>query len=92
MVEHVQGKNAGHIMVYALSTCGWCRKTKQLLDDMGVAYDYEHVDLLYGDKRAEVMDEVRHWNPVGTFPTIIVNGKPIVGFREDEIRKALRHD
>jgi len=41
-VNHVQGKNVGHIMLYALSTCPWCRKTKQLLSDLGV--DYYYVD------------------------------------------------
>ena len=33
---HVPGKNAGHIMFYGLSTCGWCAKTKKLLDEMGL--------------------------------------------------------
>ena len=92
MVEHVQGKNAGNVMLYALSTCGWCRKTRQLLEELGVAYDYEYVDLTTGERRTAVMDEVRRWNPVQTFPTIIVNGNVIIGFREDEIRKAIRHD
>lgn len=92
MVEHVQGKNAGNVMLYALSTCGWCRKTRQLLDELGVAYDYEYVDLTTGERRTAVMDEVRRWNPVQTFPTIIVNGNVIIGFREDEIRRSLRND
>ena len=43
--EHVEGENKGKILLYALSTCGWCRKTRQLLDDLGVAYDYIYVDL-----------------------------------------------
>jgi glutaredoxin-like protein NrdH len=37
-MEHVAGKNAGDIKVYALSTCPWCKKTKQLLNDFGVEY------------------------------------------------------
>ena len=35
-------------MLYALSTCVWCRRTKQLLDQLGVEYDYVDVDLLEG--------------------------------------------
>ena len=50
-VEHVSGKNMGHTMLYALSTCVWCKKTKQLLDDLGVEYDYVFVDLLEGADR-----------------------------------------
>jgi len=28
-MTHVDGKNKGKIMLYALSTCVWCKKTKQ---------------------------------------------------------------
>ena len=34
-VEHVTGKNKGKVMLYALSTCGWCGKTKELLQADG---------------------------------------------------------
>ncbi len=90
-IEHVPGKNAGNIMLYALSTCGWCRKTKQLLDELGVEYDYEYVDHLQGREREETMKAVKHWNPSLNFPTLVINdGKCIVGYKEDEIREALR--
>ena len=50
-VKHVSGKKGGTIMLYALSTCGWCAKTKRLLDDLGVEYHYEYVDHLQGEER-----------------------------------------
>jgi len=28
VVEHVPGRNAGQVMLYALSTCVWCKKTR----------------------------------------------------------------
>ncbi len=90
-IEHVPGKNAGNIMLYALSTCGWCRKTKQLLDELGVEYHYEYVDHLQGKPREKTMEVVKHWNPGCTFPTLVINDeKCIVGYKEDEIREALR--
>ena len=88
-VEHVSGRNAGQVMLYALSTCVWCKKTKWLLDELGVAYDYEYVDLLQGAKKTEAMDTVRRWNPSYSFPTLVINDKCIVGFRENEIREPL---
>ena len=57
-VEHVAGRNAGKLMLYALSTCIWCRKTKQLLTDLGIEYDYVFVDLLTGADQAEVVKTV----------------------------------
>jgi len=88
-VEHVKGENKGKIMLYALSTCGWCRKTKELLNELGVKYDYIFVDLLEDEDKDVAMDEVKKWNPRCSFPTIVINDKCIVGFKEDEIREAL---
>jgi glutaredoxin-like protein NrdH len=45
-LQHVAGKNKGHIVLYALSTCPWCKKTKKLLEDMGVDYYFGDVDLM----------------------------------------------
>src|SRR5512139_2692142 len=46
--EHVEGNDKGKITLYALSTCIWCKKTKDLLSDLGAKYDYAYVDLLKG--------------------------------------------
>ena len=89
-VVHVPGEECGNIMLYALSTCGWCQKTKELLDGLGVAYDYEYVDQLIGDAREKAIQKVESFNPSGVFPTIILDKeKCIVGYREDKIREAL---
>lgn len=89
-VEHVDGKNRGKVMLYALSTCGWCAKTKDLLRELGIAFDYTYVDLLEGKEQNEALGTVEKVNPSGSFPTLIIdNRKSIVGFREKEIREAL---
>jgi glutaredoxin-like protein NrdH len=90
-MEHVPGKNKGKIILYALSTCGWCAKTKQLLKDLGVDYYYIYVDLLPPDEMDKAITEVEKFNPKGSFPTLVINdSKCIVGFREEEIREEFR--
>lgn len=90
-IVHVPGRKSGHTMLYALSTCGWCQKTKKLLDDLGVEYDYEYVDQLHGDEREKAIQEVKVWNPSCSFPTLVIdNEKCIVGYKESEIREALK--
>ena len=89
-IEHVDGVNKGEILLYALSTCAWCRKTKQLLEDLGVEYNYIYVDLLEEDDKDKTIKDIKKWNPRCSFPTIVINNKIcIVGFKEDEIREAL---
>ena len=92
-VVHIPGKKSRHIMLYALSTCGWCQKTKKLLDDLGVEYDYEYVDQLQGDEREKAIKKISSWNPRCSFPTMVIdNKKCIVGYKEDEIREAIRSE
>jgi glutaredoxin-like protein NrdH len=90
-ITHVEGENRGKVMLYALSTCGWCKKTKELLSELGVAYDFINVDLLRGSEQAAAIGEVRKFNPDCNFPTLVINEKKcIVGFKEDDIREALK--
>lgn len=89
-VEHVEGKKNGTVMLYALSTCVWCKMTKKLLTELGVAYDYAFVDLLQGTEQDEAIREVKIVNPSGSFPTLVVDGRAIVGYQEAKIREALK--
>ncbi len=88
--QHVKGKSKGKIMLYALSTCVWCRKTKKLLDSLGVEYDYVDMDQLEDDIRSEFDRELENWNKNTSFPTLVINdNKCIVGFEEEKIRQEL---
>jgi glutaredoxin-like protein NrdH len=90
-IEHVNGKNKGKVMLYALSTCGWCKRTKELLREIGVEFDYAYVDLLEGKEQDIAMDNVERFNPSGSFPTLVIDDKKcIVGFKEQEIREVFR--
>lgn len=87
--EHVKGKDKGKIILYALSTCPWCGKTRDLLSRLGVKYDYVYVDLLIGTDREEAINEVKSLNPSLSFPVVAIGDKAIIGFNEKEIRAAL---
>ena len=89
-IEHVKGENKGKVMLYALSTCGWCKKTKEFLNKLGVEYSYIFVDLVEGRERDKIIAEVRKHNPRNSYPTIVINDNMcIVGYKEDEIKEAL---
>jgi glutaredoxin-like protein NrdH len=90
-LTHVDGKDLGKIVLYALSTCPWCKKTKKFLEDSGVAYDFIDVDLLGGDDREQTIQSVTRWNPQCSFPTMVINNsKCIIGYNEKEIRDNLK--
>ena len=90
VIEHVNGKNKGTVMLYALSTCGWCRMTRELLTNLGVEFSYVYVDLLSGDELSKVTGELQKFNTKNSFPTLVINNKKvIIGYRDDEIMEAL---
>ena len=49
--------NAHKVFLFALSTCGWCRRSREFFESNDVAYEYIYVDLLMGDERREVLSE-----------------------------------
>ena len=77
------------IKLYTLSTCSHCLRSKKFFNDEGIEVEITDVDLLTGDERQKVMDEVRKLNPECTFPTICIDDKVVIGFNEERIRKAL---
>jgi glutaredoxin len=77
------------VKMYTLSTCSHCKATKKFLDSCAVQYEFTDVDLLDGEERIAILEDIRQWNPRCTFPTIIIGDTVIVGYREDEIREAL---
>lgn len=89
-LEHVDGENKGNIVLFALSTCGWCKKTRMLIEDLGIEYDYIYVDLTNGDEREEAVETLKQYNPDISFPTLVINDSDtIIGFEEDKIKSKL---
>jgi glutaredoxin-like protein NrdH len=82
--------NECDVKLFALSTCVHCRSTKDFLSSCGVEYECIDVDKLDGEERKKVLEEIKEINPSCSFPTIVIGGKIIVGFRADEIKEALK--
>ena len=78
------------VKLYALSTCGWCKKAKNFLEDNDIAYDVVYVDQLDKEEKEKVLVEVRKWNPRCSFPTVVVDDKECVaGFKEARLKEIL---
>ena len=87
-LKHVTGKDCGEIILYALSTCQWCKKTKELLNKLKIGYDYINVDLLSKADKKEVYELFEYLKIDMNFPVIVVNDKNvIIGYQENKIRK-----
>jgi len=89
-IKHIEGKKKGKVMLYALSTCVWCKKTKRLLNHLGIDYSYVDVDLASADDKEQINSVVLRWNPSGSYPTIVIDDKQsITGYDPDKINEVL---
>ena len=78
-----------NVKIYSLSTCSHCKSTKKFLSECSVKYDFVDVDLLEGEERKAILEDVKRFNPKCSFPTIIIGEKIVVGYKEEEIKEAL---
>ena len=88
--NQIDGKNRGEVTLFTLSTCIWCKKTKALLQEMAVAYKFVDVDLLEGIEKEKALEELKRFNPLCSFPSLVVNSTCIIGFDETKIKEALK--
>ncbi len=88
----VQGKDTKHnVMMYALSTCVWCKSTKQFLKDLEVEYEYVDVDLCDEKERDAIRKEILKRGGELAYPVIIIDDKTIInGLVKDKIKAALK--
>ena len=77
------------VRIYTLSTCSHCKSTKKMLDECAVPYEFTDVDLLSDNQLTAILEDVKKFNPLCTFPTIIIGDKVIIGFQELAIKGAL---
>jgi glutaredoxin len=90
--KKVEGSNTKHkVFLYTLSTCGWCKKTKQLLKDKEIAYEYIDLDTCSKEDQKKAIEILKEKKIPVAFPVIVVNDdKVIQGFKKDDILEAIK--
>ncbi len=90
-IEKVPGKNnKNKVFLYALSTCAWCKMTKQYLKDNDVEFEYVDVDLCSKEELDKVKKDILSKGGSLSYPVIIVNDRILInGFRKDKIKETL---
>jgi len=87
----IAGKDKRHkVLVYALSTCAWCKLAKSFLKENGIEYEYVDVDLCNEQDKEKVKRAILKRGGSLSYPAIIIDDKTLInGFRKDKIKEAL---
>ncbi len=78
------------VRLYALSTCGWCKKTHEFLQSRNVDHGLILVDLLDAEAKARARAELVQFNPRRSYPTVVIDDRDVVtGFDEERLIELL---
>mgnify|MGYP001033120402 CR=1 FL=1 len=90
-VQKVTGRNKAHrVLLYALSTCAWCKRTKKFLTDNDIEYEYIDVDLCDESDRSKIRSDIMGRGGKPVYPTMIIDDNILItGFLENQIKEAL---
>jgi len=90
-IVKVNGKKRSHkVFMYAISTCVWCKRTKQFLKDNNVEFEYVDIDLCSDEDQEKIEEDITKRGGELIYPTIIVDDKILVtGYKLDKISEAL---
>ena len=86
------GTNKNHdLTLFALSTCGFCRRSMKFLKEKNVAFKFVYLDKLEREKKTEIKSQLKKkFNKRPVFPYLVIDEtKVVVGFTQSEWEEAL---
>ena len=87
----VSGKNNKHtVLVYAISTCGWCKRAKTFLNENNVEYEYVDIDLINDEDKQKIRQDIQNRGGPLAYPTLIIDNKILLtGAPQDKLKEVL---
>jgi glutaredoxin len=76
------------VTIYALSTCPWCRKTKQFFSERGVPYECIDYDLADRETQEAVLRDMDQLGATN-FPCVRIGDVAIEGYDPERFEEAL---
>ncbi|MFA5312696.1 MAG: glutaredoxin family protein [Methanomassiliicoccales archaeon] len=68
------------VMMYTLSTCPWCRKTKQWFNERNVPFDYVDYDLASSEEKQKIKDRLAKEKMDLSFPIVYIGDACVQGY------------
>lgn len=75
--------------MYTLSTCPWCRKTKQFFKDRNIPFEYIDYDLAGDEEQEKIMEEMERHGGSTAFPFVMIGEEIVVGYNPERYSELL---
>jgi glutaredoxin len=83
LTKSVVGENDNHdIIVFSLSTCSWCKKGKNFLNERSIKYRYVDLDKIDPSEKSKVLTYLReNYKPDRiSYPFVVCDDEFVVGY------------
>jgi glutaredoxin len=77
------------VLMYTLSTCPWCRKTKQFFTDKKISFDFIDYDLADEKEQERIKSEMTKSGGAIAFPFVIIKEEAVVGYNPEKYAELL---
>jgi len=87
----VPGKNKEHkVLMYAISTCIYCKRAKKWLRDQDIEYLYVDIDLCNAEDRATIRKDILARGGQLIYPVIIIDDDILINnLRINKLKETL---
>ncbi|MEJ2272935.1 MAG: glutaredoxin family protein [Candidatus Bathyarchaeota archaeon] len=87
----VPGSNKKHkVLIYSISTCGWCNRAKKFLKDNNVEYEYVDIDQCNTEDKRKIIKDIQSRGGTLAYPTLIIDNETLLtGAPQDKLREIL---
>jgi len=82
--QPVAARSSGRVILYSAEWCGWCKKAKRHLDDMGIDYEIRDID------HPDNLDDLVAKTGQRGIPVLDVGGRVVTGFSPDKYDELIR--
>ena len=77
------------VIIYTMSTCPWCRKTKKFFTDNKIPFEYTDYDLATDEEQKKIMDTMLKKGSDGIFPFVIIGKDVVIGYHPEKYSELL---
>jgi glutaredoxin len=77
------------VLMYTLSTCPWCRKTKQFFKDKNIPFDFVDYDVASDEEQDRIVADMRKHTSHISFPYVVIDDKVVQGYNPDKYEELI---
>ncbi len=77
------------IMIYALSTCPWCKKSKSFFAERNIPFEFIDYDKASEEEQQKIREVCLEHGDSIAFPFVIIGDDVVVGYNPQKYTKLL---